>query len=88
TIASGVIPLWVTNVPSPLSSWPFLFNSLSTKSGKPHTLQELSGQSLRALDFTDDRLALCLRYLSVRQSWERLEAALGQHLIRVYDLPG
>lgn len=53
-----------------------------------HTLQELSGQPLRALDFTDDRLALCLRYLSVRQSWERLEAALGQHLIRVYDLKG
>ena len=51
-----------------------------------HTLQQLTGQKITALDFTDDRLALCLRYLSVQQSWERLEEGLGRHLIRVYDL--
>ena len=51
-----------------------------------HTLQELTGQKITVLDFTDDRLALCLRYLSVQQSWGRLEEGLGRHLIRVYDL--
>ena len=29
-----------------------------------HTLHALTGQALTALDFTDDRLALCLRMLS------------------------
>jgi transposase len=51
-----------------------------------HTLQALTGQTISALDFTDDRLALCLRYLSAQPSWEQLEAGLGRHLIRVYDL--
>lgn len=51
-----------------------------------HSLQQLTGQKITALDFTDDRLALCLRYLSVQQNWRRLEESLGRHLIRVYDL--
>jgi len=50
------------------------------------TLQRLTGQPIRELDFTDDRLALCLRYLAKTATWESLENVLGQTLLRVYGL--
>lgn len=49
-------------------------------------LRKLTGQQVTALDFTDDRLALCLRYLSVVKSWRLLESRLTQGVIQVYDL--
>ena len=49
-------------------------------------LQRLTGQVITPLDFTDDRLALCLRYLHPQATWQQLESRLGQKLIRVYDL--
>jgi transposase len=51
-----------------------------------HVLQELTGQSLTELDFTDDRLALCLHMLSQTDHWFEIEAQLGCHLLRVYQL--
>jgi transposase len=51
-----------------------------------HALQELTGQELTELDFSDDRLALCLRMLSQTNQWEKIEALLGRHLLRVYRL--
>jgi len=53
----------------------------------PATLARLTGQPLSELDCTDDRLADGLRYLSVDADWHRIEQQVGQHLIRVYDLP-
>ncbi len=50
------------------------------------TLQRLSGQAVKELDFTDDRLALCLHYLHSSQVWQAIESRLGEHLIRIYDL--
>lgn len=50
-------------------------------------LQRLSGQELRELDFSDDRLALCLSYLHGKEVWQAIESRLGQRLIRVYELP-
>ena len=44
------------------------------------------GQDVRSLDFSDDRLAAVLDYLSADEQWQTLERDLGQHLIRVYDL--
>jgi len=49
-------------------------------------LSKLSGQLLSELDFTDDRLAMCLRDLSPKVTWHAIEEQLGQRLIRVYDL--
>ena len=49
-------------------------------------LQRLTKQSITPLDFTDDRLALCLRVLSANETWPQLENRLGRHLIRAYDL--
>ncbi|HIP71270.1 MAG TPA: DUF4277 domain-containing protein [Anaerolineae bacterium] len=50
------------------------------------TLQRLTGQTMTPLDFTDDRLALCLRDLALNRTWHPIEEQMGQHLIRVYDL--
>ena len=50
------------------------------------TLSRMTGQVIRALDFTDDRLALCLSYLHSNTNWQEIEAQLGQRLVRVYDL--
>lgn len=52
------------------------------------TLERLTGQEVRELDFTDDRLADILRYLSDDGAWHQTEAQWSQHLIRVYDLGG
>lgn len=49
-------------------------------------LRALTGQALTELDFTDDRLALCLRKLGQSGAWQRIEAQLGMHLMRVYRL--
>lgn len=49
-------------------------------------LRRLTKQKVTALDFTDDRLALCLRYLSPSSVWVDLESRLTQGVIQVYDL--
>jgi len=51
-----------------------------------HTLQALVPEPVRVKDFTDDRLADVLRYLSDDETWEEVESELGRRLIRVYDL--
>jgi transposase len=51
-----------------------------------YVLQELTGQPVTELDFTDDRLALCLRMLGQANHWFEIEAQLGRHLLRVYRL--
>jgi transposase len=49
-------------------------------------LQRLTGQPITPLDFTDDRLAICLRDLSPNGTWHSIENQMGRHIIRVYDL--
>ena len=50
------------------------------------TLTSCTGQSVRALDLSDDRLEAVLGYLSEDESWHQFEQELGGDLIRVYDL--
>lgn len=50
------------------------------------TLSRLTGQAVRALDFSDDRLADCLAELHQVQVWQAIERELGATLLRVYDL--
>lgn len=49
-------------------------------------LKKLTGQEVTELDFTDDRLALCLRMLSQTTNWHSIEEQVGGHIIRVYRL--
>ena len=50
-------------------------------------IQTVTGQQLRNTDFTDDRLAQALRYLSDTQDWQEVETQIAQQSIRVYQLP-
>lgn len=50
------------------------------------TLKRLINPALMVQDFSDDRLGDGLRYLSDDQSWAAIERALGQRIIRVYQL--
>lgn len=55
--------------------------------GMRETLKQVTGLEIRETDFTDDRLTIALQYLSGDELWNQIERDLGQHLIRVYDLP-
>ena len=50
------------------------------------TIERITGQTIRDLDFTDDRLTLLLRRLSQPDIWQAIEKELSQNIIRVYDL--
>ncbi len=50
------------------------------------TLRACTGQPVEELDLTDDRLADVLRTLADDTYWVSFERALGQELLRVYDL--
>ena len=49
-------------------------------------LSQVTGEGVRAHEFSDDRLEIVLRLLSDDSRWTAFEAALNQHLVRVYDL--
>ena len=50
------------------------------------TLSGCLGRPVQALDFSDDRLASLLDALGEDERWTAFEAALKQHIVRVYDL--
>jgi transposase len=50
------------------------------------TLSALLPQPVEVKDFTDDRLAAVLRFLSDDRVWEEVESQLGWRLTRVYSL--
>lgn len=50
------------------------------------TLHLCLGSSVRALDFSDDRLAAALEYLSDDTGWQNFQRRLNAHTVRVYDL--
>jgi hypothetical protein len=52
-----------------------------------HVLTVALGWPLQANDFTDDRLEDLLDAVGQEAVGEALEAQLGQHLIRAYELP-
>src|SRR5205807_10436228 len=45
-------------------------------------LSQVTGEVVRAHEFSDDRLEIVLRLLSVGSRWEALESALKYHLVR------
>jgi transposase len=50
------------------------------------TLGATTGQAVKRVDFTDDRLEIVLRRFSDDTRWAAFESALNQHTVRVYDL--
>jgi transposase len=51
------------------------------------TLRICTGQVVRALDLSDDRLAAVVQALSDGERWTAFESALTGHLVRVYPVP-
>jgi transposase len=79
-----VSAVWLSHILSEGDHW--LNHVEPWASGRLTCLQACLGQDARSLDFSDDRLASILDYLSADESWQAFERELGQHLIRVYDL--
>ncbi len=52
-----------------------------------HTLETLIGQTIRPVEFSDDRLTLILKQLDAQPAWEALEADLWHTHCDVYALP-
>jgi transposase len=50
------------------------------------TLGALTGQAVKRVDFSDDRLEIVLRQLNQDERWQAFESALNSHTVRVYDL--
>ena len=50
------------------------------------TLKIITKETIRELDFSDDRLEAALRYLSQDDKWSEFESALGGNLVQVYEL--
>src|SRR5215207_8635435 len=49
-------------------------------------LEALTGRRVRALDFSDDRLAALLAQMAAPAAWRLFEQELSSSLLRVYDL--
>jgi transposase len=76
--------VWLSHILSEGDHW---LNHVEPWAGQHLTcLQACLGQEVRGLDFSDDRLAAVLDYLSEDEPWQAFERELSQHLIRVYDL--
>jgi transposase len=54
--------------------------------GMKQTLSQVTGQAIDPLDFSDDRLAVLLKYLSQPAYWHPIEQALNERSVHVYDL--
>jgi transposase len=52
-----------------------------------HLLEQVSGQAIRAEDFSDDSLSLLLKRLSDMDRWQRLEAELWNWQTVVHEIP-
>lgn len=50
------------------------------------TLSQVTGQAIDPLEFSDDRLAILLRYLSQPVYWHPIEQELNARSVQVYDL--
>jgi len=47
------------------------------------TISSVTGLTIQASDFTDDRLATILRYHRSDEPWQKYEQEQGKHIIRV-----
>ena len=55
--------------------------------GMMQTLSQITAQTIRVLDFSDDRLAHLLTHLSKAPYWHAIEQALNERSMAVYDSP-
>jgi len=79
-----VITIWLMHI---LSEQNHCMEPVESWAGKHViTLSRLTGQKVTKLDFSDDRLAICLKELHKPEVWFAIEKELGLTLLRVYKL--
>jgi transposase len=80
-----LITLWITSI---LSQADHRKSHVRDWANKLHqTLEAVTGQTIRDVDFSDDRLTLVLQPLSNPETWDRIEAGLWDGTCEVYALP-
>ena len=84
-ISSGQVTVgWLTHI---LSEADHRMNHVQPwAEQRQETLSHGLGQTMSALDFSDDRLAAIACALSDDERWAAFEVDLNRHLLRVYDL--
>jgi transposase len=55
-------------------------------SQRQQTIERVCGVAISGTDFSDDRLSIVLKHLSVGRRWGLIEAALNERTVSVYDL--
>src|SRR3982751_5015315 len=80
-----LITVWITYIlsradhrKSPVQDWAQTLH---------HTLETLIGQTIRPVEFSDDRLTLLLKRFAIDDAWESLEADLWHSHCDIYALP-
>jgi transposase len=81
-----LVTVWLTFILS--ESNHRLSHLQSWAASRVQTLRAALGVDLGETDFTDDRLAQALDYLSAEAGWPQFEDGLNCHLIRIYELSG
>jgi transposase len=79
-----VVTIWLMHI---LSEQNHCMEPVEAWAGKHViTLCRLTGQKVSKLDFSDDRLAICLKELHKPEVWSAIEQEVGLTLLRVYKL--
>ena len=76
--------VWLTHI---LSEGDHRLNHVEAWAEKrQHTLEISTGQQVRGLEWSDDRLGIVLDKLADAEKWKAFETNLNRRTIRVYDL--
>jgi transposase len=76
--------IWLTHI---LSEGDHRLNQVAQwAESQLHTLEISSGQSVRAQEWSDDRLGIVLDTLADAEKWQAFESDLNRHTFRVYNL--
>ncbi len=76
--------IWLTHI---LSEGDHRMNQVAQwAENRLHTLEISSGQSVRAQEWSDDRLGIVLDTLADAEKWQAFESDLNRHTFRVYNL--
>jgi transposase len=76
--------IWLTHI---LSEGDHRLNQVAQwAENQLHTLEISSGQTVRAQEWSDDRLGIVLDTLADAENWQAFECDLNRHTFRVYNL--
>jgi transposase len=54
---------------------------------RQRTIEQVCGIEISETDFSDDRLSIALKHISVEDVWQSIEQDLNRRTLRIYELP-